>query len=87
MTIKNKLRIGISFLFLLAIICCGLSIYYLNRLSADAKNILKDNYESLQFSKDMGSALDGSPGVLNPQQKKIFEENLNKEEHDITEKG
>ena len=87
MTIKNKLRIGISFLFLLAIICCGLSIYFLNRLSADAKNILKDNYESLQFSKDMGSALDGSPGVLNPQQMKIFGDNLYREEHDITEKG
>jgi len=87
MTIKNKLRIGISFLFLLAIICCGLSIYFLNRLSADAKNILKDNYESLQFSKNMGSALDASPGVLNPGQLKVFEDNLYKEEHDITEKG
>ena len=49
MTIKNKLRAGFSFLFLLAFVCCGLSIYFLNRLSADAKNILKDNYKPVQY--------------------------------------
>jgi PAS domain S-box-containing protein len=87
MTIKNKLRAGFSFLFLLAILCCGLSIYYLNRLSADAKNVLKDNYKSVQFSKNMGSAIDESPGVLNAKQIKIVEENLVNEEHDITERG
>ena len=87
MTIKNKLRAGFSFLFLLAILCCGLSIYYLNRLSSDAKNVLKDNYKSVQFSKNMGSAIDESPGVLNAGQIKIVEENLVNEEHDITEYG
>ena len=87
MTIKNKLRAGFSFLFLLAILCCGLSIYYLNRLSSDAKNVLKDNYKSLQFSKNMGSAIDENPGVLNGRQIKIVEENLVNEENDITERG
>ena len=87
MTIKNKLRIGISFLFLLAIICCGLSIYYLNRLSSDAKNILKDNYESVKYTKNMGEAIDASPGALNVQQVKIIEQNLEKQEHNITERG
>ncbi|BAU52814.1 HAMP domain-containing sensor histidine kinase [Mucilaginibacter gotjawali] len=87
MTIKNKLRIGISFLFLLALICCGLSIYYLNRLSADAKNILKDNYETVTFTKNMGAAVDASPGELGSRQIKIIEENLVKQEHNITERG
>jgi len=87
MTIKNKLRIGISFLFLLALICCGLSIYYLNRLSADAKNILKDNYETVKFAKNMGVAVDASPAELGTQQAKILEENLVKQEHNITERG
>src|ERR1700733_5151903 len=87
MTIKNKLRAGFSFLFLLALICCGLSIYYLNRLSADAKNILKDNYETVKFTKNMGAAIDASPAALTPQQTKIIEENLVKQEHNITEHG
>jgi PAS domain S-box-containing protein len=87
MTIKNKLRAGISFLFLLAIICCGLSIYYVNRLSDDEKNILKDNYQSVQYTKNICVAIDASPGVLNRQQIKVIEENLTAEEHDITEPG
>jgi len=87
MTIKNKLRAGISFLFLLAIICCGLSIYYVNRLSHDEKNILKDNYQSVQYTKNICVAVDASHDVLNRQQIKVIEENLEGEEHDITEPG
>jgi PAS domain S-box-containing protein len=87
MTIKNKLRTGISFLFLLAIICCGLSIYYVNRLSDDEKNILKDNYQSVQYTKNICVAVDASHSVLNRQQIKVIEENLTAEEHDITEPG
>jgi PAS domain S-box-containing protein len=87
MTIKNKLRAGISFLFLLALISCGLSIYYLNRLSADSKNILKDNYESVKYTKNMGVAIDQGPGLLSARQIKVIEENLVKQEHNITERG
>jgi PAS domain S-box-containing protein len=87
MTIKNKLRIGIGFLFLLAIICCGLSIYYVSRLSDDEKNILKDNYQSVQYTKNIGVALDASPGALGPQQIQVIEKNLEGEERDITEPG
>lgn len=87
MKIKNKLRAGFGFLFLLAIICCGLSIYYLNRLSDDAKNILKDNYKTVQYTKNMGAAIDASPGVLSTDQIKLIEENLVKQEHNITERG
>ena len=87
MTIKNKLRAGFSFLFLLAFICCGLSIYYLNRLSADARNILKDNYKTVQYTKNMGVALDAGDGVLTATQVKIIEDNLVKQEHNITERG
>ncbi|MFI5139581.1 MAG: ATP-binding protein [Sphingobacteriales bacterium] len=87
MTIKNKLRVGISFLFLLAIICCGLSIFYVSRLSEDEKNILKDNYVSVQYMKNICVAVDASHGALNGQQIKVIEENLSAEEHDITEPG
>jgi PAS domain S-box-containing protein len=87
MTIKNKLRIGISFLFLLALVCCGLSIYYVNRLSGDEKNILKDNYLSVRYTKNICAAVDASAGPLNSAQVKVIEQNISGEEHDITERG
>jgi PAS domain S-box-containing protein len=87
MTIKNKLRAGISFLFFLAIICCGLSIFYVSRLSEDEKNILKNNYQSVQYTKNICVAVDASHGALNGQQIKVIEENLSAEGHDITEPG
>jgi PAS domain S-box-containing protein len=87
MTIKNKLRGGFSFLFVLALLCCGLSIYFLTRLSSDAKNILKDNYKSVLFTKNIGSVIDEGPGALSPSQIKLVEENLVQQEHNITEPG
>jgi len=87
MTIKNKLRAGIGFLFVLAIICCGLSIYYLTRLSIDAKDILKDNYKSVQYVKNMAAAIDANAGVVNDEQLEVFENNLVKQEQNITEHG
>ena len=87
MTIKNKLRAGFSFLFVLALISCGLSIWFLNRLSADAKDILKDNYKSVQFTKNIGASIDEGTDVLNVRQVKVIEDNLEKQEHNITERG
>lgn len=87
MTIKNKLRAGFGFLFFLALICCGLSIYFLDRLSADASVILKDNYETLQYVKNIGNALDQNESPINTKQVKTIEANLAKQEHNITEPG
>ncbi|NOW98853.1 ATP-binding protein [Mucilaginibacter sp. SG564] len=87
MTIKNKLRTGIGFLFVLSFICCGLSVYFLNRLSADAGAILKDNYKSLQYGQQILSAVDANGGPLSPAQLKTIETNLVLEEHNITEPG
>jgi PAS domain S-box-containing protein len=87
MTIKNKLRAGIGFLFVLSLLCCGLSIYFLNRLSADARSILKDNYKSVQYVKNIGTIIDTAKSPLSQVQLKIIESNLNKQEHNITEHG
>ena len=89
MTIKNKLRAGISFLFALALLCCALSIYYLNRLSADAKAILIDNYKSVQYAKNMAATIDAGyqSGTLSADQLNIIEVNLVSQEHNITERG
>src|SRR5579864_5493060 len=87
MTIKNKLRAGLGFLFLMAFVCCGLSIWFLNRLSADAGVILKNNYESVKFVKNIGSALEKNETALDASQVSIIELNLVKQEHNVTEAG
>jgi PAS domain S-box-containing protein len=87
MTIKNKLRAGFGFLFLLAFVCCGLSIYYLNRLSTDASVILKNNYESLKYVRNIGLALDENETALRARQISAIETNLHSQEHNVTEPG
>jgi PAS domain S-box-containing protein len=86
MTIKSNLRAGIGFLFLLALLSSGFAAYYLSRLSKDARAILKDNYRSLVFSKDIDEALD-LPNIPPDIQQQIIEKNIKNEEGNITEPG
>jgi hypothetical protein len=87
MSIKNKLRLGIGFLFLMALISSGLGDYYLTRLSNDSKAILKDNYRSLEYVKNIELALDYPKTVSNATRINTIENNLTKEEQNITENG
>src|SRR5579871_2490860 len=88
MSIKNKLRAGISFLFLMALIAAGLAAYYLNRLSGDSKSILKDNYRSVVYVKAIGQMLDKSVAASpTPEQLATIEKNIAEEEKNITEPG
>jgi PAS domain S-box-containing protein len=86
MSIKNKLRMGIGFLFLIALLCSGLAAYYLNRLSFDSKAILKDNYRSLVYAKNIGQILDNQLPP-NAAQLQVIEKNLVAEQGNITEPG
>jgi len=88
MVIKTKLRIGIAFLFLTAFLSAGLADYYLNRLSTDSKVILKDNYRSLIYTKNIGQLLDGaSENLSSPSTQQAIQDNIDKEKHNITETG
>jgi hypothetical protein len=58
MTLKKKLSLGLGFLFLIIFVLAIVCSYYVGELSQDAENILKDNYKSLVFSKNMISALE-----------------------------
>ena len=58
LSIKNKIRLGTLFLFSLLVLSGGLSIYYLIKLKNDTANIIKDNYETLEYSHDMQRQLD-----------------------------
>ncbi|MES2427968.1 MAG: HAMP domain-containing sensor histidine kinase [Bacteroidota bacterium] len=86
MKLKNKLRFGIGFLFLMALISSGLADYYLIRLSSDSKLILKNNYRSVVFLKNIGQALDDTTNNQ-PATIQTIENNLVQEEHNLTEPG
>lgn len=86
MTIKDNLRAGIGFLFLISLLSSGLAAYYIYRLSSDAKTILLNNYSSLVFAKNINQVLD-IPGTPDENQLKIIENNIKGEEADITEPG
>lgn len=84
MKLKTKLSLGLSFLFTVILIFGVLGIFYINRLSNDAAKVLKNNHESLVFCNNMLKALEKMPGEV---AKNDFNENLKKQEANITEPG
>jgi len=84
-SIKNKIRSGTFFLFLLLIISGGFSIYFLLKLKDDSRNIIKANYESLDYSHKMQEELGKAAG--NGFQPARFDSLLMRQEQNLTEKG
>jgi two-component system, NtrC family, sensor histidine kinase KinB len=85
--LKTKVALGGGFLFALLILVGAVSFYYFNRITQEAKEIVKDNYETLSYSGDMLKELDqlgtkDSTGVLDN-----FESNLQLQEKNTTEPG
>jgi two-component system, NtrC family, sensor histidine kinase KinB len=58
MVIKKKLSLGLGFLFVIIFVLASFCSYYIGKLSQEASNILKDNYNSLVYSKNMTSSLE-----------------------------
>ena len=85
MKLKTKLSLGLSFLFAVILAFGILGFYYINRLSNDASRVLKNNHESLVYSNNMLKALEEIPGKK--EAFKIFDDNLKKQEANITEPG
>jgi signal transduction histidine kinase len=85
-SVKNKIRWGTIFLFSLIVISGGFTIFFLVKIREQSRNILKANYESLQYVHEMQKALDSLDGnrmSLIP----YFESQLSKQENNITEHG
>lgn len=83
MKIKTKLTYGIGLLFAMIVLLGAMSVVYIKELASDTKNILADNYNSLDYAKQMLYALDNfekEPEALN-----VFVENLKKQQNNITE--
>lgn len=87
MKIKTKLRIGFGFLFAVVLFFGGLSMFYINEIAKSSRVILKDNYETLSYVREMRKVLDQQPLRLNRDDITKFNTYLNKEKKNITEHG
>jgi hypothetical protein len=65
MPLKTKLSLGLGFLFLIILAMVVFSSFYMAKLSNDAGNILKDNYNSIVYAKNMFSGLDDMTASIN----------------------
>jgi NtrC-family two-component system sensor histidine kinase KinB len=87
MKIKHKLRLGFGFLFVVILFYGGLSLFYIQEISKSAKVILKNNYETLNFTKAMRTVLDENALPLTAGNISAFNTELTRQEHNITEPG
>ncbi|MFN8355826.1 MAG: ATP-binding protein [Spirosomataceae bacterium] len=78
--IKTKLTWGLIFFFSLILVSGGLGYFFLNTLMKDARNILQDNYESIDYVEKMREAAHNNDW-------KTVESNLVSQEHNVTEVG
>jgi len=58
MKIKTKLTLGVGLLFFLIVLLVALGVRQLHTLANDTENILVDNYNSLDYSRNMLKELD-----------------------------
>lgn len=85
MKIKTKLTLGVGMLFAMIILLALLGTVYINALKKDTENILVDNYNTLEYSRNMLLALDESQH--NPAALQLFRDNLAGQLLNITEPG
>jgi NtrC-family two-component system sensor histidine kinase KinB len=87
MKVRTKLRLGFGFLFIVVLFFGATSLFYIRDISENAKAILKNNYESLSFAREMHTVLDDNDLPLNTLATTKFNNYLLKQEHNITEPG
>lgn len=87
MKIKTKLRLGFGFLFAVVIFFGALSLFYINEIAKSSQVILKDNYETLRYIREMRRVLDEQSLPLNKASEDKFSQSLLKERNNITETG
>lgn len=87
MKVKNKLRLGFGFLFVVVMSFGVAALYSINRISNSAEVILKDNYKSLDYVRGMRAVIDENQLPLTKKDKALFNSLLKDEEKNITEPG
>ena len=86
MRIKTKLNLGVGLLFLMIIILSLVSGYSVFLIKADTENILKANYNTLEYSRNMILSLDESK-MSTDNKINTFKEYLAKQTLNVTEPG
>jgi signal transduction histidine kinase len=85
--LKTKVALGGIFLFALLILVGAVSFFHFNRITERSKDIVKDNYETLIYSRDMLNQLDELSSVDSINAFKNFAQNVLLQEKNITETG
>lgn len=85
MKLKTKLRFALTFLFAVILLLGSLGAWYLKKLSNKAQEILKDNYISLEYVRNMRNVIDEN--AWKNEDFLLFENNLVKQEQNLTEIG
>ena len=99
MSIKTKISLALASLFTVIVGLVLVGTYYLNQLAADSREIIKDNYRTLSYVREMSSALHGIPAAYAPegdtllvamaprlrQTRQRFQENLGQQYANLTE--
>ncbi len=85
MRLKTKLSLSLVFLFIVILLFGILGIVNINILSREFNQVLKSNHESIVYSNNMLKALDKVK--IQKDAISVFEENLVKQEANITEVG
>jgi len=87
MKIKTKLRLGFGFLFVVVIFFGAVSLFYINDISKSSKIILKDNYESLRYTREIRTILDEAELPLPESSNRAVSHHLSLVKSNITETG
>jgi PAS domain S-box-containing protein len=85
MRLKTKLSAGLTFLFTVILVFGILGIASISRLSHESNQVLENNHESIVYANNMLKALDNIGTQKDAPN--IFEDNLRKQENNITEIG
>jgi signal transduction histidine kinase/HAMP domain-containing protein len=81
MSIKTKVALGVGFLFVVILAIGGIGLYYLHELSQATKNIIRNNYETLEYTQNILKLVNhDNPGSIDS-----IEVNLLRQEANITE--
>lgn len=83
MKTKTKLNLGVGSLFILIILLSLVSVYNINALKSDSDNILKANYNSLLYCRNILTDIEH----ISVYNLKNIEDNIKKQEANITEQG
>ncbi|HEY0609049.1 MAG TPA: MCP four helix bundle domain-containing protein, partial [Chitinophaga sp.] len=86
MRLKTKITLGVLFLYFMLLLVSVLGYYYLTNLNIKSRTILEDNYESLEYNKNMLASLDAL-SLDRTSALQRFEHNLEQQEGNITEAG